>query len=124
MATTLAGQSLPDPNSYREEVSYRGGGVVMASGAVKFDLVNATAKSKFTLGWKALTGTQKTALETAWASLKTADGTLRNYDYDAGPPIIGQYTVTRDPAAPNLTFVDLKTGSGVHWAVTISLVEV
>ena len=117
MSITLAGQTLPDPNNYQYTSGYRGSGVTMASGAVKFDLVNSTAKRKFTLTWKALTATNKTALESAWASLKTASGTFVNYDS-------ASYTVTRDPASPDLSFVDLKTGAGVKWTATIVLLEV
>ena len=117
MAITLAGQTLPDPNNYQVELGYRGSGVTMASGAVKFDLTSATVKRKFTFTWKALTATNKTALEAAWASLKTASGSLTNYDS-------ASYTVTRDPASPNLNLVDLKTGTGVRWSVTIILLEV
>ena len=117
MSITLAGQTLPDPNNYQYTSGYRGSGVTMASGAVKFDLVNTSPKRKFTISWKSLTGTQKSAVLAAWASLKTASGTFINYD-------AASYTVTRDPASPDLTFADLKTGSGVRWAVTIVLLEV
>ena len=124
MSITLAGQTLPDPNNYQVELGYRGSGVTMASGAVKFDLTSGTVKNKFTLTWKALTAADRALLLAAWAAMKTASVTFDNYYYDAGPPEVGRYTVTRDPASPNLNLVDLKTGTGVRWSVTIILIEV
>jgi len=80
MSITLAGQSLPDPNRYNVEVSYRGGSQIMADGTPVFDLVSGTDKAKIIIGWAALTGAQKSTLETAWGTLKNTSATLVDYD--------------------------------------------
>lgn len=117
MSVTLAGQTLPDPNAYSVTVGYRGGSAVMASGATYFDVVQSTAKRQFVIGWVALTSSERSALETAWASLKTASGTLVDYDST-------NYTVTRDPTLPDLRFDAIRAGGAVRWGVTVQLVEV
>jgi hypothetical protein len=116
MAITLAGQSLPNPNRYTIESGYRGKGSTMADGSVSFDVVDSTVKRKFTLGFVLLTSTQKSALLTAWASLKTATGTLVDYDST-------NYTVVRDPEAASLSFDAVPTAGGTRWAVTVNLIE-
>ena len=116
MAITLAGQSLPDPQGYSVSPKYRGKGQVMSDGTTKFDLVYANDRRTFVLRYVALNATQKAALEAAWYSLRIATGLF--VDYDAG-----SYTVTRSASAPDIIFDAVATASGVHWAVTVTLVE-
>lgn len=116
MSITLAGQTLPDPNRYTIKFGYRGGATQMADGTAAFDLVDSTAKREFTIGYVLLTSTQRTALETAWASAKTATVTLVDYDSTS-------YTVTRDTSTPDLQFDAVPTPGGVRWAVTVNLIE-
>ena len=123
MAITLASQVLPDPQRYTVSVQYRGKGIMMADGTPVFDLVSTTDKYKFNIGWVGLTTAQRTTLETAWATLKTESAALLDYDYDVGPPVVGSYTVSRDPAAPDLKFDAMTSAGGVRWNVSISLLE-
>jgi len=88
----------------------------MADGTPVFDLVSGTDKAKIIIGWAALTGAQKSTLETAWGTLKNTSATLVDYDTT-------NYTVSRDPTAPDLKFSAVMASGGTRWSVTINLLE-
>lgn len=116
MSITLAGQTLPDPNAYTVEIAYRGGASALADGTAQFDIINATAKRTFAITWRYLTSAQRSALETAWASLKTSTATFVDYSGSS-------YTVARDPSAPSLKFTGNPAPGGARWTIQIQLVE-
>lgn len=116
MTITIASQVLPDPQRYTVTDRYRGKGTIMADGTPAFDLVNDTKKYRFVLGWVALTSAQRALLETAWGTLKDTSASMTDYDTNT-------YTVSRDPASPDLKFDGVIAANGPFWSVTVTLLE-
>ena len=116
-APTLGGTTLPDPSGYRERVGYRGAPSEMADGTLAWDLVNVNAKREFTITWKALTAANKTTLETAFATVKSASATFL-------APTNVSYTVTRHPEQGDIEFEAIKQNSTtLRYNVTLQLRE-
>ena len=97
----LGGTTLPQCSEYDEEFDYRGVTTEMADGSELIDLVSATGKHVFSLGWQNITATQKGTVETGFATIKTAY-TASNFTSPNG----SVYTVTR--------------GSGLSWSAAHS----
>jgi hypothetical protein len=119
-APVLGGTTLPQvghADSYTELLELRGSDVVMASGAMKTDLVTSTAKRKFELRWKGLTEAQVTTVETAWATVKTASVSFTS-------PRSGSFTVTRDQGASVLDIRWYGGGGSIRADVSMRLREV
>jgi hypothetical protein len=117
---SLGGTTLPQiarADGYTERLELRGVDVVMASGAMATDLVNSTAKRKFELRWKALTESQVTTLETAWATVKTASVSFTS-------PRGGTFTVTRDVESKELELKWYGAGTGMRADASMKLREV
>lgn len=106
MATTptLGGTSLPSPSGYNERVGYRGAPSEMADGTLAWDLVNTNAKREFTVIWRAITAANKTTIETAFATVKSASATFLS-------PTNVSYTVTRHPEQAEIEFEAVKQNS-------------
>lgn len=117
--THTGGTTLPQctRDGYDEQLELWGSDVVMASGAVKTDIVQANAKRKFELRWKALTEDQVSTVETAWATVKTATAGFTS-------PRGNKYTVTRDVGAKSLDLRWYGAGSAMRADVTMRLREV
>ena len=116
-APTLGGTTLPSPSGYRERVGYRGGFTEMADGTLAVDLVNTNAKREFTVTWKGLNDTQKGAVETAFATVKSASATFLS-------PTNVSYTVTRSPDQSEIEWEALKQNSTtLRWNTTMTLRE-
>lgn len=116
----LGGTTLPQvgsSDSYNETLELRGSDVVMASGAMKTDLVASSAKRKFELRWKGLTEANVSTVETAWATVKTASVSFTS-------PRGGSFTVTRDLSAMALDISWYKGGGVLRADVTMRLREV
>lgn len=117
--THTGGTTLPQctRDGYDETLELWGSDVVMASGAVKTDLVQSSAKRKFELRWKALTEDQVSTVETAWATVATASVGFTSVRGN-------KYTVTRDVGAKSLDIKWYGAGSAVRADVTLRLREV
>lgn len=116
-APTLGGTTLPYPSGYRERVGYRGGFTELADGTVAVDLVNVNAKREFTVTWRGLTSAQKTTVETAFATVKSASATFLS-------PTNVSYTVTRSPDQAEIEWEAIKQNSTtLRWNVTMQLRE-
>lgn len=113
----LGGTSLPEPSEYEETESYRGGGRLMASGAVVFDLLSTTAKHSYVLTWDALTASQKSTIKTAFATVKNSSAAFTTIE---GASV----TVTRDPEQADITFKAIAAAGGTRWSTTMKLREV
>jgi hypothetical protein len=116
----LGGTTLPQvgsSDSYTETLELRGSDVIMASGAMKTDLVTSTAKRKFELRWKGLTEAQVATVETAWATVYTASVSFTS-------PRGGSFTVTRDNGANALDLQWYKGGGVLRADCTMRLREV
>lgn len=102
--------------SYTAE--YRGAFIQLASGSYVTDLVDGTVKRTFTLTWKNITSTQKTTIETAWASVKMVSKAFTAPDSQTA-------TVIRDPSQKQLKWDSELTGTGdLLWSTTMVLIEV
>lgn len=113
----LGGYSLPDPSEYEETEEYRGGGRLMASGAVVYDLLSTIAKHAYMLTWDTLTSSQKTTVKAAFATVKNSSAAFTTLE---GTSV----TVTRDPEQDNITFKAVATASGTRWGTSMRLREV
>lgn len=115
MATTLAGNTLPDPQTCDVEDGYRGGVIVVASGKTVHDLVDTNAKKRWSLRFVNVNGTQLTTLRTAFGAVKNTTGTFV-------PPDGGSYTVTR-PEGGRLSATMKKIAAGIVYDVSFELIE-
>ena len=104
-------------DGYSEGLELRGSDVIMASGAMKTDLVQTNAKRKFELKWRGLTETQVSTVESGWASVKTASASFTS-------PRGTTYTVTRDTGSNALELTWYKTASGMRADCSMRLREV
>lgn len=112
---TLNGSALPGPTTYRKDVEFVGGSVTLASGKVRRDLVRATAARKYALSWVALTTTQKTTLEAAWAAAVAGEVAFVAPDGDT-------VTVTAPPEA-RISFEAYVSQGVLLWKTAIELWE-
>lgn len=103
------------PASHVVNVAYRGGAVIMANGTQVTDLVNTAAKRRWTLGWKAITGTELASILTGVASIKDASG---NYTDLNGT----SYTATLDGTL-DLTATSVTAAGGIRHDVSLALRE-
>lgn len=116
-APVLASQTLAHPSAYEVTVTFRGGVTELASGAQSVDLVQSGAKRLFYLEWSALTGTQRSTLETAFAAIKNTSASFTDPDG-------ATHTVTRDGDA-QLAFRYIRVaGGGFRYAASLRLREV
>lgn len=118
---TLGGQTIFTgvyPNKYRQYVGYRGGTSIMADGTLTTDLVNASAKLRWEIGWDWLTAAQVATLKTAVDAVKASSGTFVDVDGTS-------YTVTLDE---NFLEVEIEmkkvAGNNQRFAATIKLRQV
>jgi hypothetical protein len=118
-APTLASNTLAHPTSYTVRRGYRGGQSIMADGSLSTDLVSATAKRTWDLGWDALTDAQRTTLQTAFDAIENTSGTYVDIDGTS-------YTVTLDEGDIGLEFEAVKVaGSGnMRWRTSLQLRQV
>lgn len=116
MATTLAGYTLPEPSEYEEDRAYRGGTVEMASGAQSTDLVQASAKRTVKLSWTNISGSQKTAVETALAAIKDTSGAYVD-------PAGASFNVTADGLA-TIKWKWVRAAAGFRYSGSVTLREV
>jgi hypothetical protein len=121
---TLGGVTLPqvgNRDSFTETVEYRGSDMEMASGALATDMVSASQKRRFELGWVGLTETQvlhaTTGVLKAWDAVRAGSATLVT-------PRGGSYSVTRDVGALEVEVRWYKTASGLRADVRMKLREV
>lgn len=120
MATlTLNSNNLPDPQTYKIGRFFRGSSVTMADGTIRFDLVSATAKRRFTLQWVAITDAERTILETAFDDLDSSSQTFTDH-------LSASFTVTRAEDQEEIEFEHVPTAaSGERWSTNaLVLVEV
>lgn len=119
MATqpVLATNALAHPSAYEVTVTFRGGVTELANGTQATDLVQANAKKLFYLEWNALTGAQKTTLETAFAAIKNTSGSFTDPDNST-------FTVTRD-GDTEMSFRYIRVaGGGFRYSASLRLREV
>jgi hypothetical protein len=114
---TLGGQTLPDPYRYDVERDYRGGVIITASGALVEDVINANAKHVWTMAFRNVTSTQRTAVETAFAAIVGASATFVDIDGNTK-------TVTRHESQRSITWEHSRTAGGIRYATTLVLREV
>jgi hypothetical protein len=115
MATTLAGNTLPDPQACEVEDTYRGGVVVVASGKTVHDLVDTSAKKMWKLSFVNVSSSQLATIRTAFGAVKNTTGTFV-------PPDGGSYTVTR-PEGGRITARLKKIAAGIVYDVSFDLIE-
>ena len=116
----LGGVTLPQVmwrDGYSEGLELRGSDMIMASGAMKTDLVQSTGKRKFELKWRGLTESQVSTVENGWATVYTASVAFTS-------PRGGTFTVTRDTGSNALELNWYKTASGMRADVSLRLREV
>ena len=118
---TLGGQTIFTgvyPNRYKQYAGYRGGTTIMADGSMTTDLVNASAKLRWEIGWDWLTAAQVATLKTAVDAVKASSGTFVDVDGTS-------YTVTLDE---NFLEVEIEmkkvAGNNQRFAATIKLRQV
>lgn len=116
-APVLDGVTLAHPNKYSCPLEFRGGASEKADGSLQFDLVQSSAKRKFTMEWPALTSTQAGSVETAWGGLDSGTASFTAPDGST-------YTVTRDASGGGLDKEMFVIASGgIRWRMKISLRE-
>ena len=100
--------------------AYRGAGKEMADGTVVFQWINASLKRVWRLSWKAISGSDLSALQTAYGTVAGQNSTKWEPSTGGGP-----YYVTLDPGDPELkvTFVK-KYGTTPLYDVQWTLREV
>ena len=118
---TLGGQTIFTgvyPNRYKQYAGYRGGTTIMADGSMTTDLVNASAKLRWEMGWDWLTSAQVATLKTAVDAVKASSGTFVDVDGTS-------YTVTLDDGFLELE-VEMKkvAGNNQRFAASIKLRQV
>jgi hypothetical protein len=112
----LGATTLPPPSDQDYTPEYRGGTLQMADGSIVHDLVDANARTRFTLRWKLLTKTQKDSLLTAYATIKNTTATYISIENTS-------HTVTRpDGGAPKVTPV-VTGGGDIKFNVELDLIE-
>lgn len=118
---TLGGQTIftnTYPNRYKQTAGYRGSTSIMADGSMTTDLVNASAKLRWEIGWDWLTSAQVATLKTAVEAVKNTSGTYVDVDGTS-------YTVTLDDGFLELEFEMKKiAGNNQRFATTIKLRQV
>lgn len=97
--------TMPKVTAYIEEPMYYGGHVITAVGSVRWQLVDANIRRRFTMEWTALTEAQVTTVETGWALVDNGTAAFTS-------PRNGSYTVDRDPDTPFLTWTWFTDGTG------------
>ena len=118
---TLGGQTIFTgvyPNKYKQYAGYRGGTTIMADGSMTTDLVNATAKLRWELGWDWLTAAQVATLKTAVDAVKASSGTFVDVDGTS-------YTVTLDDGFLEIELEMKKiAGNNQRFSTSIKLRQV
>lgn len=114
---SLAGQSVPAPATYAVDNGHRGSTFVMADGSLRTDIVNASAKKLFVIGWQAISSAHLANIITGYNSLATASGTWQDHHSTS-------YTVTQTEGLPPLKYTERPTANGVVYDVNLTLREV
>lgn len=115
MATTLAGNTLPDPQACDVIDGYRGGVTVVASGKTIHDLVDTAAYKRWSLRFVHVTSAQLVTIRTAFAAVKDTTATFV-------PPDGGSYTVTR-PDGGEVQASMKKIAAGIVYDVSFELIQ-
>ena len=117
-APTLAAQTLAVPNRHKQTTHYRGSTSIMADGSMTTDLVNASAKQKWEIGWDWLTSAQVATLKTAVEAVKNTSGTYVDVDGTS-------YTVTLDDGFLDVE-IEMKkvAGNNQRFSTTLKLRQV
>lgn len=113
---TLNGATLAPPSTYKADVEYLGGVVVLADGSLRRDLVRSTARCKFSLAWVALTTDEKNALLAAWGAAVTTQVSFVAPD--------GTSTTVTAPEDARLSFESYQSQGSLLWKSAIELWEV
>lgn len=112
----LAGTTLPYPKKQSYERLYRGGHLSMADGSIVIDLVDTTARHKFSLRWEYVDETELGNIQTAWDAIKNTTGSytsIRNTSH----------TVTQ-PEGATLKVEIINVAAGVlNYNVDMELIE-
>lgn len=117
-APVLATNTLAVPNRYKQYAGYRGGTSIMADGSMTTDLVNATVKLRWEMGWDWLTLAQVATLKTAVDAVKASSGTFVDVDGTS-------YTVTLDDGFLEIELEMKKiAGNNQRFSTTIKLRQV
>ena len=98
-------------DGYTEWVGVRGGTTILADGTLRRQLVQSANKRRFALRWKALTGTQKTAIETA---LNSAGSGSVSFTAPTGTA----YTVRLDESGDEIQFEAYITAGEMKFNTT------
>lgn len=117
-ATTpvLGGTTLPMPTDQDYTRLYRGGTQQMADGSIVKDLVDTTARHKFSLKWKLKTNTELGTIQTAWDGIKNTTATytsIRNTNH----------TVTQPDGAELKVTPRVVAGGDIKFDIEMELVE-
>ena len=117
-APVLATNTLAAPNRYKQYSGYRGSTSIMADGSMTTDLVNASAKQKWEIGWDWLTSAQVATLKTAVEAVKNTSGTYVDVDGTS-------YTVTLDDGFLDVE-IEMKkvAGNNQRFSTTLKLRQV
>jgi hypothetical protein len=113
---SLGGTTLPPPKSQDYKRFYRGGVLNMADGSLVHDLVDATARHRFTLRWEYRTNADLTTIQTAWDAIKNTTATyvsVRNTSHTVTQP---------DSATLDVTPV-VTAGGDLKFHIQLDLVE-
>lgn len=113
---TLGGTTLPMP--YRQDVRrmFRGGQLQMADGSIVIDLVDATARHRFSLRFRQLTATELGTLKTKWDSIKNTTATYVSIENTS-------HTVTQPDGAELTWSPRVTTGGEIMFDAEMELIE-
>lgn len=113
---TLGGTTLPMPYEQGVRRQYRGGQLQMADGSIVIDLVDATARHRFSLGFRQITSTELDAIRTGWAAIKNTTATYVSIENIS-------YTVTQ-PDGASLSWTPVVTAGGeILYNAEMDLIE-
>lgn len=113
---TLGGTTLPVPKRQSYERLFRGGHSEMADGSIVIDLVDTTARHKFSLRWEYVDETELGTITTAWDAIKNTTATyvsIRNTSH----------TVTQPDGATLKVEIINVAGGVLNYNVDMELIE-
>lgn len=118
----LGATELPHVSDYREKEGMRGGAILLVNGGIKFDTVS-TKKRTFSLIWKGVDTTQKTAISNAYMAVQ--DTPTDFYPpTDAGSRTLCQVTWSNEGYELEWRPTSVNGGTRLLWEATMLLREV
>jgi hypothetical protein len=128
--TTLNGTALAAPAAMNGSAEFLGGATTLADGGLRRDLVDTSAKKRWSLSWVKLTATELGTIQTAFAAAVAGDVAFNPpdleplYDEDEPHAQTNAYTVNAGQT-PRLTWEAYKiAGQALRYRAALELSEV